>query len=271
MLPFNFLPPALIQMSHIAPATLPEATNTPWLYWGLMGPAAVGWLSAYGLAIHRGFVDKYVAIPAFLVLVNFAWEFNLALVLDQGTTQRHINFSWAALNTIIVFQAFKYGWKDFPSLSKGRFRSSLIGIFLWASVMVMVSTNEFGDVEGAYTGTVINIPLSAAFIFMLRARRSSVGQSMYIAIFKCIGSIFAGLTAFVQFQGRYLFFPLFATILVLDLSYIYLLHQQIRREGGSPWDLNRPRVYPSSGARELPPSASTTRLRVSEELDDVAR
>ncbi|MDT9682489.1 hypothetical protein RND61_10465 [Streptomyces sp. TRM76323] len=238
----EFLPDALIPMSDPAPITIPEVHRERWLYWMCMGPAAVGWLAAYAFAIHRGLKDKRVGIPPLLVAVNFAWEFNLSIVLDQDTTQRHTNFYWALFNSLIIYQTLKWGWKDFPKLTKRQFRAAFVGMFVWASLMVVVGTNELGDIPGVYTGTVINIPLSAAFIYMLHNRGSSAGQSMHIAVAKAIGSLFAGITVYIEFPGHYLFFVLFPTIHVLDIIYIRMLHRRIRAEGHSPWAFNRPPV-----------------------------
>lgn len=238
----RFLPSAIIPMPEEVPVTIPEKFRARWIFWLLMGPAVVGWLTAYALAFFRGLKDKCVGVPALLVAVNFAWEFNLSIVLDQDETQRHINFSWALFNIFIITQVLRWGHKDYPEWTRKKFLWSLVAMFVWASFMVVVGTMEIGDYPGTYTGTIINIPLSLAFITMLRNRGSSAGQSMYIALAKLIGSIGAGATVYAEFPGHNLFFVLFATVHILDIIYMVMLRKQILSEGQNPWAWNRPVV-----------------------------
>jgi hypothetical protein len=238
----RWLPDAIIPWPDRVPVTIPEVYRARWIFWLLMGPAMVGWLVAYALAFHRGLKDKCVGVPALLVAVNFAWEFNLSIVLDQDETQRHINFSWALFNVFIISQVIRWGHKDFQEWTRKKFLWVFVGMFVWASFMVVFGTMEIGDYPGTYTGTIINIPLSYAYITMLKSRGSSAGQSMHIAIAKAIGSAGAAATVYAEFPGHNLFFVLFITVHILDIIYIRMLYRQIREEGQNPWAFNRPPV-----------------------------
>ena len=49
---------------------------------------------------------------------------------------------------------------------------------------------EFGAVEGEkYSAYLQNIAMSIAYLYMLNRRKSSKGQSMLIAVCKCIGAV----------------------------------------------------------------------------------
>ncbi|MYU12279.1 hypothetical protein GTZ78_16660 [Streptomyces sp. SID8361] len=234
-----WFPPALIDLPNIAPVTLPEADRPSWLFWILMGPCASGWLVAYGLAIYRAKLDKRVGIPVFVVEVNLAWEFTLSLILDQADVQRPINLSWFLVDCFILRQTLAYGWKDYPGMSRRTFRWMVFGVIAWSAVFHIMTTYELKDATGIYTGTGLNVFLSLSFIFMLNRRGSSLGQSMYVALAKGIGSFFAGWTVLVMYPGHHLFIFLFLTVWTIDATYCVLLYRKVREEGRSPWAWNR--------------------------------
>ncbi|WP_181763782.1 hypothetical protein [Streptomyces albidus (ex Kaewkla and Franco 2022)] len=233
-----WLPPYLFPMSQVAPVTDGAADVPDLLFWSLAGPTGLGWTITYVLAIRQALRDGRVGIPAYMVAVNFAWEFSLTFLLEQTPAQRQMNVVWVVFNAGLLYQAFRYGRRDHPSLSPRAFKWSLGGVLVWASLMVMAGANEFHDMDGMYTGMIIQVPLSAAFLLMLKRRGSSVGQSMYIAVAKLVGSVFAGMTAFVVHPSHLLLKALVATYVVLDVAYLALLRRTMRSEGRSPWAWN---------------------------------
>ncbi|AOS64493.1 transmembrane-type terpene cyclase [Actinoalloteichus hymeniacidonis] len=231
----DWLPPPLFPMSEIAPVTVGPADVPDWLFWSVAGPTVLGWLITYLLAIRQTVLDGRVAIPAYLVAINVAWEFSLTFLLEQTSTQRGINLVWLVFNLVLLSLVFRYGRNDYPTLTQKAFAWSLVGVFVWAALLIMAGANEFHDRDGMYIGMILNVPLSAAFIFMLRRRGSSIGQSMYLAVAKLGGSFFAGLTGFILYPSRLLFFVIVPTMVALDILYVVLLHRRMRAEGRSPW------------------------------------
>ncbi|MFC0431924.1 hypothetical protein [Kutzneria buriramensis] len=222
-------------MSTVPPVSVGPATVPGWLYWSVAGPTAVGWLLTYVLAIRQAIVDRRVGIPAYLAVVNFAWEFSLTFVMEQTPSQRGIDLVWLVFDTVLLCQVFRYGRSDYPTLSSRAFRWTVVGVLVWAAVAVVAGANEFHDRDGMYTGMIIQVPLSAAFLLMLRRRGSSAGQSMPIAAAKFVGSLFAGLAAFVLYPSHLLFLVLVPTYVGLDLAYLVLLRRTMRAEGRSLW------------------------------------
>jgi hypothetical protein len=244
----NWLPPYLIPMSTVPPVSVGPAAVPGWLYWSVAGPTAVGWVLTYLLAIRQAIVDRRVGIPAYLAAVNFAWEFSLTFILEQTPAQREINLVWLVFDTVLLAQVFRYGRADYRSLSARAFAWTVVGVLVWAAVAVVLGANEFHDTDGMYTGMIIQVPLSAGFLLMLRRRGSSVGQSMPIATAKLVGSLFAGLAAFVLYPSHLVFLVLVPTYVGLDLAYLVLLRRRMRAEGRSLWAFRpdrrteRPRV-----------------------------
>lgn len=169
------------------------------LFWSVAGPTALGWMATYILAIRVALRDRLTAIPAPMVAVNFAWEFSLTFVLEQTETQRQINFVWFVFNLALLYLAMRYGPRDYPALPARTVRWALAGVLVWAAVLVVVGANELHDRDGMYTGMIIQVPLSASFLLLLKRRGSSAGQSMHIAVVKCAGSLAAGATAVIVY------------------------------------------------------------------------
>lgn len=230
----NWLPPYLFPMSSVPPVSVGPA-NVGWLFWLVAAPTALGWTLTYLLAIRQAILDGRVGIPAYLVAVDFAWEFTLTFVLQQTPRQRQIDFLWAICDAVLLYQVFRYGRRDYQRMSPRAFRWSVIGVVVWAALAVLAGANEFHDTDGMYTGMIIQVPLSASFLLMLNRRGSSVGQSMYIAVAKFVGSLAAGLTAFLVYPAHHLFLVLVPTYVVIDIVYLLRLRRVMRAEGRPLW------------------------------------
>ncbi|MDH6624730.1 hypothetical protein M2271_002534 [Streptomyces sp. LBL] len=241
-----WLPPFLIPMSQVAPVSVGAADVSDGLFAAVAGPTVIGWVVTYVLAIRQATVDRRVGIPAYLVAVDFAWEFSLTFVLEQTPTQRQINFLWFLFDAVLLYQALRLGPRDYPGLSPRVFRWTFVGVLVWASLLVVVGANEFHDRDGMYTGMIIQVPLSAAFLLMLKRRGSSAGQSMHIAVAKLVGSLFAGATAVVVYPSHHLLQVLVPTYVALDITYAVMLRRAMRREGRPLWTLRASAAVPGT-------------------------
>ncbi|MFD0800131.1 hypothetical protein ACFQZU_02195 [Streptomonospora algeriensis] len=248
-------------MSETAPVTVGPSDVPDAVFLPLAGLTVLGWAMTYVLAIRQAFLDRRVGIPAYMVAVNFAWEFSLTFVLEQTPMQRQMNAVWLVFNAVLLYQALRLGQRDYPRMSPGLFRWTFAGLLLWTSCIVVVGANEFHDRDGMYTGMIIQVPLSAAFILMLNRRGSSAGQSMYIAAAKLVGSVFAGLTAFVLYPSHHLLQVLVPTYVALDTAYAVMLYRTMRGEGRPPWAWRPPAAAPKTpaGAGPVPRAGGGTR------------
>ena len=88
---------------------------------------------------------------------------------------------------------------------------------------------EFGDVEGEkYSAFLQNIAMSITYLYMLNSRRSSKGQSMTIAICKCIGTLTP--TIFGTIEGNTFILVTGIICFIFDIIYIFFLHKVIQKE-----------------------------------------
>ena len=105
------------------------------------------------------------------------------------------------------------------------------------TVIVMIScialqvlfVTEFGMEEGEkYSAYIQNVAMSIAYLYMLNRSSSSKGQTMTIAICKCIGTLTP--TIYVTLEGNIFILTTGIICFILDLLYIYFLHIVQKRE-----------------------------------------
>ncbi len=243
--------PVLIHLPAIAPVVAKVHTIHGALYWILEIPQGIFWIYAYIMLIQRAAVDKFVGMPVVALGLNYGWEFVFAFILPNPPTQKMVDVAWVGLDTLILVQALKYGRKDYLSFPARAFPAALLSLVAYGTLLQLAAGYEFADYYGIYGSFGVNAYMSYAFIAMLRRRKSSAGQSMHVAISKCIGSATVGVMFFVMFPGRLLLSLLAVTVLAFDLVYIRLLYRQIRSEGASPWVVSRPPVILAAASEPL--------------------
>jgi len=194
------------------------------------------WVVVYCLAIWRAYQDKTYTIPVIAVACNFAWELTFTLRYPQHDIQWIINLIWLSLDFIIVCQSVLY----LPSIRVWR---SVRLSWAWVMPALIVCafalgirvTEMFQDWDGALSAFLVNLLMSAAFVYRSIIHRSIRGQSLYIGIFKLLGSLAASIE-YMQFVTPASIFPwVFALILILDMWYVLLMMTQHFREGTNPW------------------------------------
>ncbi len=252
-------PRPIFEPERVAPITLRPEHLASWYYLSIIFVVGFLWLAAYVFAVLRARVDQRNGIPTVGVGLNLAWEFSYSLIVFQANNQRSFNFAWFLLDlTFIMPQVLRYGPKDYPALSRRQFYGFFFGILAFALVFLPAVTLEIDDTYGAYTGLGVNCCLSLAFILMLRRRRSSAGQSMYVALSKFMGS-FLGVVMSVSLYPHSLIIAVMGvTTITLDVTYGTLLRRQILAERASPWAFSRPPVMADVPVTEVSLSGLST-------------
>jgi hypothetical protein len=193
--------------------------------------SGVCWTLVYIEGIRIGFRDKSYAIPFYALALNLAWEsLHTVLGFRRGVdTQTIFNTVWFAFDIGILYTYFKFGRKYFPFKSKPIFVGwSVLGLLI-AFVIEYAFVREFGVAAGAsYSAFLQNLVMSILFIAMFVRRRSSEGQSIFLAVNKWIGTlaptILYGIIGEGGFpQGSFLIAVLGLSCTVFDLIYIRLL------------------------------------------------
>jgi hypothetical protein len=224
---------------------------------------ATFWLVAYVGIIYRGYKDKTYGMPVAALVVNISWEAAYAFFVDPFSNHVHLlTIPWFIFDVVIFWQTLKYGAKEFVDIPfvRRNFTLILIGAVAIAFPPIYWSFYEFRDPEAIYNGFAANTVMSILFIAMLLRRDSPRGQSIYIAIAKFLGTLFAWLAtaltvttsptnewpeSFTSFwvdsitHTEYPLTPLvnylYLVIFFLDIAYIILLYRRLKADQINPW------------------------------------
>ena len=212
------------------------------------------WTIVYIDGIRLGFRDKSYAIPFYALALNFAWE---ALYTYHGfringvDAQNIFNAAWLTFDLGILYTYFRFGERYFrafrthPSADAGGTDEtgppahaggsgfafigwSVLGLATAFAIQYAV-IREFGVARGAaYSAFPQNLIMSILFIAMLTKRGNREGQSLLIAVSKCIGTlaptILYGLIGQGGFpRGSFLILTVGLFCSVFDVIYIWLL------------------------------------------------
>jgi hypothetical protein len=186
----------------------------------------VFWILTYIFIISKGFKDKTYGMPLIALCANVSWEFIFSFIFPHNPPQLFINYLWFGLDIIIVIQFLKYGKSEFLSLSsKGLYAIFFVLLGIEFST-ILVSGITAGEFKGVYSAFGQNLVMSILFITMLFKRNSLRGQSIYIAVFKMLGT---GLTSIHYFlyepitQSSLILPSLYLSIFIFDVAYIHLV------------------------------------------------
>lgn len=183
------------------------------------------WIITYILIIKRGFQDKKHGMPMVAICANISWEFIFLFIYPTDDRQKIITSTWFVLDIIILIQYLLFGRKEFKKYISVKLFYPFFFITLGVSFLIIIAmTLEFNDIEGKYAAFSQNLMMSGLFISLLLSRGNSGGQSIYIAVFKMLGSLLAAIAFFLYFRTS-LITILSVAILIYDWIYIVLLRK----------------------------------------------
>lgn len=196
----------------------------------------LGWIIAYIEALRVGLRDRSYGIPFLTLALNFTWEiyYTYQGYLVFGYHVSTIaNFFWVLLDIGILYTYFKYGPAE-VRYAKQRFIAQGFAFVALCFLIQHLAFLWLGIVNGAlYVGYMINFLMSFLFIRMYFRRKDLRGQSLLIAIPKCIGTfsttLLFGLIGSKTAGGTHLIVLIMGLIIVFtDLTYITLLWRKKR-------------------------------------------
>ena len=193
----------------------------------------VFWILTYIFIISKGFKDKTYGMPLIALCANISWEFIFSFIFPHTPPQLFINYLWFGLDSIIVIQFLKYGKKEFLYLSSKRLYSIFLVLLGAEFSIILVNGITIGEYKGVYSAFGQNLVMSILFIIMLFKRNSLRGQSIYIAIFKILGTVLTSLHYYMYepiTQSSLILPSLFVSIFIFDIVYIYLVFRFYKRD-----------------------------------------
>jgi len=203
------------------------------LTWSLEIGSGIFWTLVYILIIRRGFYDKTYGMPIAALCANISWEFIFSFMIPHGPPQNYVNVVWFIFDLVIIFQTLRSGRAVFEP-SRLFYPAFLLGLVTSFGVILAI-TYEFSDRDGKYAAFGQNLMMSVLFIAMLLKRESLSGQSIYIALFKLLGTVLPSILFFLRFPGSVLLNFLYVAIFVFDAIYLAMLYVKHRELGINPW------------------------------------
>ena len=189
--------------------------------------SGICWSVVYIESIRIGFRQKTYAMPLFALGLNIVWEglyaFTDIFVRQSIGAQAIANACWFLLDCVIVYTYFKFGKAECRTETERKFFVpwSLL-VFAACLVLQLLFFYRFGSVEGEkYAAYLQNIAMSLLYLSMLKERKSDKGQSMTIAVCKCIGTLTP--TIFGTIEGNWFITVTGIICFVYDVIYIVAL------------------------------------------------
>jgi hypothetical protein len=187
--------------------------------------SGIFWTIAYIAIIRQSFKDRVYAMPFLAMCMNIAWEFVFSFIYpDKSSLQHGINITWFVFDLAIVFSYLRFWKSDFPKNLSSSFMLPNLTLTLVLSVCFMLAfIHQFPTDASAYTAFGDNLIMSVLFVSMLLRRGSRVGQSMFIAITKLLGTAAASVTFYLLIPSNMVLNLLYVSILIFDVIYVAML------------------------------------------------
>jgi hypothetical protein len=214
---------------------------------------ALFWTLAYIAIIYRGWKDKTYGMPIVAMSANIGWEGLLTFVIPTPLILQIRNVVWFSLDVLILIQCLMYAPRELRHPVLQRYaRPIVIASVIMATAVVGTFMVEFQDLRGWYAGFGMNLSMSILFVFMYLDRNDIRGQSLYIALFKFLGTLgaigavifaspenvltgFTGVLPDQWYPPSPLMLVMYGVIFVFDIIYIVAIYRQIAARGINPW------------------------------------
>jgi len=209
---------------------------SPELSWSLQIGSGVLWTLVYILIIRLGFRERTYGMPIAALAANVSWEFIFSFIYHHEPPQNYVNVVWFGFDLVIVYQALRFGKAAASKVLPAGYFYPAFGLALIVSFIgVLAVTIELEDWDGKYAAFGQNLMMSVLFIAMLLRRGDVSGQSIYIALFKMLGTLLPSILFYLRFPASVLLDFLYAAILIFDLIYLAMLYAKHRELSVDPW------------------------------------
>lgn len=194
----------------------------------------IGWIIACLDAFRIGLRDKTYGVPFVSIALNTMWVLigGTWYVVSMGCRSFALVFLvWGIIDILLLTTYFRFGYREFESMS-GQSKPVFIGCtvlaFLCAGAWqaVFCYNSDLWLIDTAFTLMLLT---SMMFVYMLLVRKSSRGQSMLIAVAKCIGSLGPTLYGWIRMRDCFMT-GIGAVCFIIDCAYIVLLYRMLRAE-----------------------------------------
>ncbi|XTR36569.1 hypothetical protein ACQQ2T_08360 [Paraclostridium tenue] len=201
------------------------------------------WIMTYIIIIYKSFKDKTCGMPLFALALNLAWEFTFSFIYPpENLLMARIMFIlWLILDLIILYTFFKYGYENLKYknlITKKELNIFAILDILFSIIFIILFVN---DISILYENSIVqasgfianlqNLIMSILFVNMILNRGNTLGQSIFIAIFKWIGTLAIAILKFSNMlPSTNTELLIIILIQVFDIIYIHLIYKISNRK-----------------------------------------
>jgi uncharacterized membrane protein len=163
--------------------------------------AGIFWLATYLGIIWSGFKDRSYGMPLVALSMNVSWECIFPFVYPpMPALGKYRVRAWFLLDIPIAMQCLPYSRNEFKQRLANEYAHIVFTVTMGICfALVLGFIREFKDFSGVYSSFSANVFMSICFVFMLINRDDLRAQSIYIAVFKSLGTFFAFLWAYFWF------------------------------------------------------------------------
>ena len=185
----------------------------------------LSWTIAYISAISASFRDQTYGIPVVALALNFAWEviWTFKAFSEPPNLHFYVYLLWSVTDIGLVVCYLSFGRSELtPYVTRPVFIVASALLFVTAFALQEAFIVELGASANLTSAFLQNALMSWLFISMFFNRRGPRGQTLTVAVFKCIGTI-SPTILFGFIYLRPLILVLGTICFVLDIVYIGLI------------------------------------------------
>ena len=200
----------------------------------LVAISGIAWSAVYVDSIRLGFKQKTYCMPLFALGLNICWEgiYSCTDLFIRGdiNVQAIANAVWFLLDIVILVTYFRFAKSECRTeKEKHFFVPWTVLALITCFILQILFIAEFGDVDGEkYSAFLQNLAMSLCYLYMLRSRGSTRGQSMIIAVSKCLGTLTP--TIIGAMEGSLFIIVTGILCFVFDMIYIIALRSTAATE-----------------------------------------
>jgi hypothetical protein len=205
-----------------------DTTNYTPLQIGLFFTGAVLWIVAYVVIIIMAIRKKTVIIPAVAVVCNFGNEVGGAFfwVPNMGKALVLAYWAWMLLDIFIVYNLFKYGYKQYTTPFFKQNLRWLVAVSLPASILLssffMVQYDLPMGVIDAY---IVNLVMSVSFLSLLFVPNFPE-HSLALSWSKFLGTAFISIMFQWKYPHNHFLSVIYVVVAIFDIAFIVLMYRK---------------------------------------------
>ena len=205
-----------------------DTTNYTPLQIGLFFTGALLWIVAYIIIIKMAIKKQTVIIPAVAVVCNLGNEVGGAIfwVPNMGNALVVAYWAWLILDLFIVYNLFKYGFKQFTTPFFKLNYKWLVALGLAGSIPLSCFFMVQYDLPmGVIDAYIVNVVMSVSFLSLLFVPNFPE-HSVLLSWSKFIGTGIISIMFQSKYPDNHFLSVIYVVVAVFDITFIVLMHRK---------------------------------------------